>query len=130
MDAVYRDPSAAKRASTGEANGRLPRSRCVARPSRLRGLLWRARALPAYVETSIATASASHSQSNPVTPPGATITYMIVVHGRKITPRSGQMNVWNVACILSGWNIHQMRKASRGAPASRTANRQQPMMTP
>ena len=34
----------------------------------------------------------SHSQSQLATPPGETITYMSVVHGRKTSPNTGQIH--------------------------------------
>ena len=40
-----------------------------------------------------ATARTIPNQSKPVTPPGATATYISVVHGRNTNPRSGQTNV-------------------------------------
>src|SRR5664279_3165494 len=64
----------------------------------------------------------SHTQSNPLTPPGATITYISVVHGASRKPTNGTQNEENVTSNRSESRSHHTTIAVRGPKNSRTTN--------
>ncbi len=67
-----------------------------------------------------ASASPSHTQSNPVMfPLGATSTYINVVNGRKMNPRAATQNESNAVCHRTGWTSHQIRIAALGPSKNR-----------
>src|SRR6185312_12236331 len=65
----------------------------------------------------------SHSQSNPITPPGATSTYIRVVHGANRKPRNGSRKLVNVRLQRTGSNSHHSAMAVRGPKNRRMTNR-------
>src|SRR5512141_711030 len=69
---------------------------------------------------SATTASPIRIQSNPLTPPGATKTYISVVHGASRNPRNGTQNESKVALNRTESKIHQSAIAERGPKNNRT----------
>src|SRR3979490_377866 len=68
---------------------------------------------------SASTATPRKSQSKPVTPCGATSTYMRVVQGKNRNPRKGMRNVSKVADHRTGCASHQTKIAARGPSKAR-----------
>jgi hypothetical protein len=71
-------------------------------------------------------ASMRKAQSqNPVTPPGATATYINVVQGKNINPRMGQRaELKATPTQAKGRAIHQITPAIRGPRKSKTVKKQ------
>jgi hypothetical protein len=79
---------------------------------------------PAYDEISKISAIISQSISNPVIPPGATIRYISVNHGKKRNPSNGQSIVVNVELKYAGLISHQNSIVILGPSSAKIANPQ------
>ena len=90
-----------------------------------------------YDAMSAASMSPNQSQSSPTTPPGETMTYMMVVQGRKMTPSMGQIHQMLPPAQLrketsqrGGWNNHQKAPKIRGPSRTRERNAQHMIHSP
>jgi hypothetical protein len=72
----------------------------------------------------------SHSQSKSTTPAGEMMTYMSVVHGKKIKPNIGQIMELKAAFQRIGWKIHQRIPATRVPRNTRVVNKQHILDSP
>ncbi len=79
---------------------------------------------PTWEPMSIRSPRPSQIQSNPTIPPGNMMTYMSVVHGRKMRPRIPQMKFVNASCQRMGLMSHQIRIAARGPKSTNVVKKQ------
>src|SRR5512139_555400 len=80
---------------------------------------------PPYEAISASTPRPTHTQSKPVTPPGATSTYIRVAQGRKIRPSKGQIKEPLKAALHTiGLASHQMAPPTRGPKRRRIVKKQ------
>jgi len=84
---------------------------------------------PAYQKMSATNMRPIHSQSHPTTPPGATMTNIIVVQGRKIMPSTGQIHqrpplnkLLKAVSQRSGRNSHHSAPKKRGPSKTSVKN--------